>query len=191
MFETLALLGGFWFFLFVVVVLAAGILCAEFDSFFGAAATLIVGLISLDILFGYAVWQSIVANPFVVVLYLAAYTAIGLAYGIFFRYADFLKKKKESVKRAWGDYQLEYRKTNGADSTPTREGFRESYKYKEFTPSYNSDRIAAWVMLWPWAVFWDLCHKPFRFIYDNLYTFAGRMLDAVGARVSNKILDEK
>lgn len=191
MFEALALLGGFWFFLFVIFILAAGILCAEFNNFFGAGATLVGLAAGSQFLFGIPVWSSIIENPFLVIVGIVAYAAIGMFYAIVFRYADYLRKNKHNIRAAWGDFQVSYKKGHGEDSNPTREEFRKSLQYRDFTPSYNSEKITAWVMMWPWAVFWDLCHKPVRWVYNNMYSFAGRMLDAVGARISDKILNEK
>jgi len=191
MFEFFALLGGFWFFLFVLAIFACGILSAETDNMFGGAITLVLLAIGADVLFGYPVFSLILANPLLLIVGVVAYIAVGLAYAVMYRYADFLKRRAGDIKMKWGDFQISYKKEHGKDATPTRDQFRNSSTYTEFTPKYNADRIAAWVMMWPWAVFWDLSHKPLRFMYNNMYTFAGKALDRVGARVSDKILDKE
>lgn len=190
MFELFALVGGFWFFLFVVAIFACGIWSAETDNYFGGALTLIALALGAQFLFDIPVFSSIVANPLLLIVGVVAYIGIGLAYAVFYRYADFLKKNAHDIKMDWENFQHEYKKQHGKDSNPTREQYRSSSYYNRFTPKHNADRIAAWVMMWPWAVFWDLCHRPIRWTYNNMYTFAGRALDTVGARVSDKILDK-
>ena len=184
MFEALALTGGFWFFLFVIFILVAGVVSTELDSFFGGGLTLILLAGGSQFLFGVPVWASIVANPFLVVAGLVAYATAGIVYGVYFRYADFLRKEADNIKRDWNRYQKQY-------PNDTRENFRDSEFYRDYAPYRNKDRIVAWVMLWPWGVFWDLCHKPFRWIYNNMYTFTGKLLDRVSAKISDRIIDEK
>jgi hypothetical protein len=190
MFELFALVGGFWFILFVIAIFACGVVSAETDNMFGGAATLILLAVGSQFLFNIPVFGAILANPLLLIVGVVAYIGIGLAYAVLYRYASFLEQKAPGIKMSWGEFQINYKKDH-SDSTPTRDEFRASYKYNQYTPSYNSDRIAAWVMMWPWAVFWDLCHKPLRFLYNNMYTLAGRALDKVGARVSDKIIDKK
>jgi hypothetical protein len=191
MFELFALVGGFWFFLFVIAIFACGIISAEHDNMFAGASTIIVLALGAQFLFGIPVFGSIIANPLLLVVGVVAYIGIGLAYAVLYRYSDYLTRKAVNIKMKWGDFQIAFKKEHGNAVTPTRDDFRNSYSYREFTPKYNADRIAAWVMMWPWAVFWDLSHKPLLWLYNNLYSLAGRSLDRVGARVSDKILDKQ
>lgn len=184
MFELLGLVGGFWFFLFVVACLVAGIVSNEMDNFFGGALTITFLAFGLQLFFGIPILQSIIANPLFIFLGLFVYTAVGVVYGVLFRYKDFLKEHKDGIKDSWKEYE-------GTTSHPTEEGFLKSYRYSEFSPSHNADRITAWILLWPWGVFWDLCHKPARFIYNNMHSFVGRMLDKVGMKVTKDIINEK
>ena len=184
MFEMLALTGGFWFFLFVMFILVVGVVSTEIDSFFGGAITLIFLAAGSQFLFGYPVWASIVANPLLVVVGVVAYVAVGIVYGVYFRYADFLRKRADNIKQSWDSFKKK-------NANATHDDFRNAYEYKDYTPSANSDKIIAWVMLWPWGVFWDLCHKPIRWVYNNMYSFTGQLLDRVGAKISDRILNEK
>ena len=191
MFELFALVGGFWFFLFVIAIFACGIWSAETDNMFGGALTLLALAAGAQFLFGIPVFGAILANPLLLIVGVVAYIGIGLAYAVMYRYADYLRRHAYQIKMKWSEFQLSHQKTHGKDTTPTRSDFRNSYSYQEYAPKYNADRIAAWVMMWPWAVFWDLSHKPLRFVYNNMYTLAGKALDRVGARVSEKILDKQ
>ncbi len=182
MFEAIALTGGFWFFLFVVFVLIAGIVSNEMDSFFGGGLTLVMLAGGSQFLFGIPVWSSIVANPFLVILGIVVYTAIGIAYGVFIRYAEFLNDNADRIKSHWNEYRRD-------NPNATTEDFRKSSYYRNYTPSFNADKIVLWVTLWPWGALWDLSHKPIRYVYNNLYGLTGRLLDAVGARISDRIIN--
>lgn len=184
MFEALALTGGFWFFLFVVFVIITGIVSNEMDSFFGGGLTLVLLAGGSQFLFGIPVWASIVANPFLVILGIVAYTAIGIAYGVFVRYAEFLNDNADKIKSKWNSFLRE-------NPAATTEEFRKSSYYRDFTPSHNAEKIVLWVTLWPWGALWDLSHKPIRYVYNNMYGLTGRLLDSVGARISDRIINRK
>jgi hypothetical protein len=114
MFELLALTGGFWFFLFVIFVLVIGVVSTEFDSFFGGGITLILLGAGAQFLFDIPVWSSIVANPFLVIAGLVAYIAVGITYGVYFRYADYIRKSANYIKHDWEEFK---KKTQALQTT--------------------------------------------------------------------------
>lgn len=182
----MALAGGFWFFLFVVLVLGFGIVSAELDNVYGGIITLVFLTVGAQTILGIPVFQAIVANPLLIIVGIILYIVAGFVYGIMFRYSDFLNKNSDRITEKWETFVKEHK----GPGEPSRDDFRNSYEYRTYSPSANADRITAWVMLWPWGVFWDLCHKPIRWVYNNTYTFAGKLLDKVSARVSDRILDK-
>lgn len=182
MFESIALLGGFQFFAFVMLVVAFGIASSEFDSTIGGVITLTLLITGLHV-FEILTFSDIVTAPLLMLFSVSLYIGIGFAYAIFYRYINFLDKNSDEIQRKWKEFQRE-------NKDATREDFYKSYQYRAFTPSWNKDKIAAWITLWPWSVFWDLSHKPFRWIYKKLYALAGEMLDRVGKRVFNSIIDK-
>ena len=182
MFESLALIGGFWFFLLAIAFLVAGIVSAECDNLWGACLTLILLAGTSELLFDIPILASISQNPILIVAGLAAYIVVALLYAVFYRYPCFLRNKAESITQEWINFLSKH-------PGETRDAFRLSTYYHRYTPSYNADRISTWALLWPWAIFWDLCHKPARWVYNTLYALAGRMLDNVGSKVSDSIID--
>jgi len=188
MFELIALTGGFWFFLFVILIVAGGILSSEFDNFLGGGLTLLSLIVISDLVFDIPIFSVIIANPLVVILFIAGYVAVGFLYAILYRYSEFLKKDATLIKSKWEDFKRNW--TNGFNPEPTRDDFRNSYAYRKWSPYNNKERITTWVVLWPWGVFWDLCNKPIRFAYRTMYSFAGDLLGRVSVRISNKILDD-
>jgi hypothetical protein len=192
MFETLAIVGGFWFFLFFFTIFVCGIWSAEYDNMYGGTVTLLALAAGSQFLFGVPVFATILANPLLLVAGVVAYIGIGMAYAVFYRYADFLKQRSSWIKMSWEEFQIAYKEDDDVeDGDPTHDEFRQSFHYDQYAPKYNADRIAAWVMMWPWAIFWDLSHKPIRWVYNTMYKLASRVLEKVSARVSNKILDKE
>lgn len=187
MFELLGNIGGIWFLLFVVFIFVGGIVSAEFDSVIGAMLTFafMFGgfLLFFDLPFELGLFESL----FMMAVGVVGYVIIGLVYGVWYRYSDWLRNQADHMKSRYDDYEKSVLKDKG--QVPTRDGFRDSIYYKEFQPIRNLDRITTWIALWPWALFWDLCHKPARWIYNTVYDIAARALNAVNKKISDKILD--
>jgi hypothetical protein len=191
MFETIALLGGFWFFCFVLLVFVAGIISAELDSMFGGITTVIMLLAGGQFLFDIPIGQTIADKPILIFFILISFFIVGVIYVVAYRFNRWLKGQSVSIKSNFKRFEKDYIKDNNGEF-PSGEEFRKSSYYKEYTPSTNADLITAWIMLWPWAVFWDLCNRPIRYAFSNVRVMVGKMLDNVGARATEKIIrDEK
>lgn len=189
MFELFASVGGFGFFIVMMLVVAVGVVSAEFDSVLGVIVTFVV-LAGTMVFMGY--WPSVSTlweNLLMIAAGIFAYIGIGLVYGVLYRYAGWLKSRKDSIQVDYNRFVAEYKKKNNGDY-PSNDEFRDSFHYETFTPLYNADKIATWVSLWPWAVFWDLCHKPIRFVYNTAYDIAVKALASVSRRISDKIIDD-
>ena len=189
MFETLSHVGGFGFLVFTLLVLAAGVLSAELDSITGAVVTFILMIGGAVFLFDFPVLDSVFGNLFLSFVALVAYTVIGLAYGVWYRYSEWLNKRSNSISREYERFVSEYSKKHKGEF-PSNEEFRQSHHYSPFLPIKNINRISTWIALWPWALFWDLCHKPVRALYNTVYSIAARGLNSVSAKISDKIINE-
>ena len=189
MFELFASIGGFGFFIVMVLVIVAGVISAEFDSIIGAVATFVF-LAGVAVFMGY--WPSmttIAENLLMIFAGLVAYIVVGLVYGVWYRYAGWLKSRKGSIQNEYERFVVQYTKKNNGEY-PSNDEFRDSSYYSRYTPLYNADKIATWVALWPWAGFWDLCHKPIRFVYNTAYDIAAKALVSVSRRISDKIISD-
>lgn len=184
MFEMMALAGGFWFFLFVMFVLAAGIFSSEMDSFFAGSITFLLTLGGLQ-LFGYPILGSVIANPLLVLVLIAIYIAAGSAYAIFYRYPRFLKSNFEDIQHMYKNF---LNNQNMLENEESFERFIESKEYRYYRPGQNKDAISSWVLLWPWALLWDLLHRPVIWVYNNAYTGIGLALEKTGKAVTRKIV---
>jgi hypothetical protein len=187
MFETIALLGGFWFFCFVLLVFVAGIISAELDSMFGSITTMVMLLAGGQFLFDIPIWQTIVDKPISILFIIASYIIIGVIYVVAYRFNRWLKGRSVSIKSDFKRFEKDYMTEHNGEY-PSGEEFRKSSYYEKYTPSANADLITSWVMLWPWAVFWDLCNRPIRYAFSNVRVMVGKMLDNVGAKATDKII---
>jgi hypothetical protein len=184
MFEMMALAGGFWFFLFVMVVLVVGVIASEMDSFFAGTVTFVLTLAGLQ-LFGYPIFTAILGYPIFLLIFLAIYVAAGSAYAVFYRYPRMLNSNKDKIR---SEYEYFLRDGNKFESDQSYDEFMDSYRYQTFRPGSNLDSISTWVLMWPWGLFWDLLHRPIIWIYNNMYTGIGQALEKVGKSVTRRIL---
>jgi len=187
MFELLGNIGGIWFLLFTIAIVGGGIIAAEFDSVVGAVITYVIMIAGFTFVFDLPFEVGLFSGLFMTVIGVVVYVGIGLVYGVQYRYGGWLKDQATNMKMDYADYEKD---ATAMGETPSKDGFRASRKYDAYRPKHNLDRITAWIALWPWALFWDLCHKPARWIYNTVYDIAARGLDAVNKRISDKILGD-
>jgi hypothetical protein len=175
--------GGVWFALFLLLFVGFGIFSSEIDSFSAGLVTFVVGLVGMDLLFGVPVWEQIVSNPLVVLLFLALYFVAGSAYAVLWRWRRFIYSNNDRIERSF--YAWKKTQANTGNTTDF-ESFLESNDYP-FIASNHQSQIAAWVMLWPFGLLWDLMHRPARWIYDICYHMLGALLNRVSKNVARSI----
>jgi len=175
--------GGAWFAMFMLFFIVVGVIANEMDSFWMGVGTLLVGLAAMEWLFQIPVWASIAANPLMLVLYAAVYLAVGSLYTGVWSWPNYIKDRADHIKMDYGSF-LNKRKLKGdADSF---EEFLDSSEYR-YTASKNKDRLAAWVLMWPFGLIWDLSHRPARWLWNNVYAVLGTTFERVSKNTARKI----
>lgn len=185
MFESIALIGGFWFFLYVVAFLVGGVIVSEFDDFFSAIVTLVVMILAGEFLFGVPFLATIALNPLMVFVFIIGYIIFGAANAILWKYPTYLHDNKEHIKDDYENY-LEAQKL--VDNEESKDSFINSDYYSRYRPGSNLNAIFSWVLMWPWTLLWDVAHRPFTWIYNSFYNWIGQSLEAVGKRVTKGFL---
>lgn len=188
--ELLAFAGGLGFAAFFILFFIAGIVVSEFDSFFMGTLTLISGLAIMQWVFGVPIWASIVSNPFIVLLILGVYIAVGSMYTAFWRFPNFINKHKDRIQ---SNYESYIRNTFNAKTSDefakylkddnNFENYLDSNHY-EYKASKNKDRLSSWVLMWPFAVAWELMHKPAIWLWETIYYNLGDLFDNVSKRTA-------
>ena len=182
---------GIWLGLFALLSLVLLVVSIEKDNSALGSAVLVITFAIAEFGFNIPIWDSIVANPFILIFYLIVYIAVGSLYATLWRLPNFLRKNSSSIQ---ADYN-NWKKANqwGSDNNKRDVSFdaflnSSSYQYKV---KNSKDRIASWVMLWPAGVLWELMHKPFRWIWDTTYRGLGNALERVNHDTARKILEDK
>jgi len=182
---------GIWLGLFALLSLVLLVVSIEKDNSALGSAVLVITFAIAEFGFNIPIWDSIVANPFILIFYLIVYIAVGSLYATLWRLPNFLRKNSSSIQ---ADYN-NWKKANqwGSDNNKRDVSFdaflnSSSYQYKV---KNSKDRIASWVMLWPAGVLWELMHKPFRWIWDTTYRGLGNALERVNRDTARKILEDK
>ena len=175
--------GGVWFALFVLLFIVCGIFSAETDSFFTGTATFVLGLAGLDLMFGYPVWETVVSNPLSILLFLAIYIAAGSAYAGLWRWVRYIKEHSEDINNSFLRWAREARKDAQPDDFET---YLDS-DYYAYKASKHKDKLAAWVLLWPFGLLWDLMHRPARWVFNTVYNNLGTLFDKIGKHTARSI----
>jgi hypothetical protein len=179
--------GGVWFALFVLLFIVAGVFASEYDSFFGGTITFAVGLIGLDLLFGVPILETIVANPISLLVFLALYVAAGSAYAGLWRWVRYIKKHSYEIDEGYRRWAKDASKSG----EPTDfDSYLESNDYR-YKASRHKDKLASWVLMWPFGLLWDLMHRPARWLWNTVYDNLGVMFDRIGKQTARNIHGKK
>lgn len=204
--------GGVWLGLFGLLVLGSLIWASETDSFLMGIAVLIIALVIGQFVFALPVWASIVTNPILLLVYVAFYTAIGAVYAAMWKVPNFVKRNKDHIQieyKNWKDSALYKEKDRKkvsylskvavGDDQPIENTKSIDVSYETFlaSPYYtysirqNKDRVASWVLLWPFGMIWELSHKPFIWLWNSVYYSLGKVFEKINSEAAKKILEEK
>lgn len=187
MFElTFFAFSGVAYAVFLLAVIVIGIVASERDSFFLGTVTMIGAAIGLDVLFDVPVWDTIKTNPWMAVIYVIAYVLAGSAYTGMWEWPEYIRSKSSYIKSAYDEWAAR-QKRNNCDAD--HELFLNSDAYT-FKARKNKQRLAAWVLLWPFSMAWALSHRPAMWMFNQVYTVLGEMFENVSRRTARKILDK-
>ena len=172
------------FIIFLLVVLAVGIIAAESDNWLFTTATVISTFVALELFFSVAIWATIVSNPLSILLFTFIYVAVGAAYTAIWRWPVALRDSAASIQDSYDSYLAGHQ-------GHTKEDFMNSYAYNKYTASYNKASLANWVLAWPLSLTWELARKPAIWVWNTTYEVLGKLFERVGKRVSANILKDK
>jgi len=172
----------FWFIVFAVIFIAAGILASEIENFAIGTGTFIIGLVILQWMFNIPIWQSIVDNPLSIILYLTLYTIAGAVYTLLWRWPEFIRENATYISDEYKSYKKHHPEGTNSD-------FLGSSYYK-FKAGRHTHRFATWILTWPFSLTWELARKPTKYFYNAIYALLGDAFDRVGRSVTNRIINK-
>jgi hypothetical protein len=178
-----AAFSGAWFGIFVLAFIVIGIVANEMDSFWMGAATLLVGLAGMEFLFEVPVWASVFANPFMLVLYAALYVAVGAIYTGMWSWPNYIREHESRIKLDYGDFRNNAKRSG---NEVTFDDYLDSKDYR-YKASGHKDRLAAWVLMWPFGLLWDLLHRPARWVWHTVYSGFGEVFERVSKQTARKM----
>lgn len=175
--------GGVWFAVMLLIFVVAGCAASEYDNVVLGGITLLLGLTAMQWLGGLPIWAAVVANPLLVLLFAAVYLAIGAAYAGLWRFRIYVNNHNEEIMNNYRSY---LRSEKLEDSTESFEKFLGSTSYK-FGANWNKNRLGNWTLMWPFAMGWELSHKPFIALYNKIYYMLGDMFNEISRRAARGI----
>ena len=185
MFEFFALLGGFWFFMFVIAVVCIGIIATEVGSSLLGTVTFVLALLGMEYLFDIPIFDTVLDNPLVLVGLFLVYTIVGSIYTLLWRWPEFLRENKNDILDAY-----EYKRKQSKTEPFTFEDYVTSYDYK-YSAKRFVDPIIAWIVTWPFSLVWELARKPVKFVSSQAYQLTSTAFEKIGMRTVKGILEKK
>jgi hypothetical protein len=170
--------------IFILAAISIAIFAAESDNFIFTTTTIIATFATLDVVFGVPIWATILTNPLTIIMFIFAYVIVGAIYTAIWRWPEFLRERVISIQDSYACWAKSHK-----DST--KQDFVNSHSYSQYTASYNSEKLANWVLAWPFSLAWELARKPTIWLWNSTYELLGNMFERVGKRVTNKILQDK
>lgn len=170
---------GVWAALFVLVFLVSGVLASRTESMFMGLGILILGAVFAEYVMDIPVITNAIANPLFLGLMVLVYGAIGAVYTGLWRWPLYIKSHHYDIEdkfKAW------HRNHDGSFDE-----FLDSYEYSRYTASKNKDRLASYVLMWPFHFTWEIIHKPFIWVYNSVYVFLGSTFDRIGKYYAKKL----
>ncbi len=145
---------------------------------------------------GHPVAYWIMAHPFLTVLMIPPYFAVGALWAFFWKWRnvvreaarDFREQKAASARAGYADYVAERDRWNGNQANKDSQKAVDSYdvwvrkNYPPPLPANRKDAITTWILFWPFSVSWSLLSGPRRvaiWIYDRLKAAMVRMSERI------------
>jgi hypothetical protein len=172
----------FWFIIFLMLFIAGGIFASELESFFVGGVLYLASLAMLQWFFDIPVWQSIVDNPFFIALYLFIYTVAGSIFTLLWMWPEHIRESASKLNSRYVDFIKHF-------PIGTKDEFLDSDYYPFKVPKYKQT-IAAWILLWPFALAWELLRKPTKYVYKLVYAALGTSFETIGRKVANRALNK-
>ena len=178
---------GVWLALFIILFVACGTFTATVGSMFWSLVVIAAGAGILQFLVGISIFSILLANPLLIIAVLAIYIGIGAAYTGLWRWPAHLRKQSAVIKNTFETWKMVREKQiAGKTKEEAFEMFLDSGDYASWHPSYNKERLSTWVLMWPFAMGWELSHKPLIWIFETVYYTLGDMFVAIGKNTARK-----
>lgn len=165
----------------ILLLLGIGVLATEFDILLIATANVFLTVFTLDLLLDMNIWGLVTANPLVTVALAIGYIFVGVGYALLIKYPRFLKRSAYQIECEWKSYC----KTT---EEPSEDEFRDSVYFLRYTLAKISDKVAAWTIMWPSGVVWDLINRPVRMVYRVAINSLSTTVNMLVKRIVSQII---
>lgn len=178
------ILADLWFMLFLGGFGLLGILAVEIGSLLAVGAIVLSFVVLLKWFFEISAVAVVIANPMLIVPIIVGYIIMGSMYAGFWRWPDYLRSKADDIQGRFVDYC----KSHNLDRKESAfVEFSESTYYKgKYGVGVNKEMLSVWVLMWPFALLWELSHRPITWIWNTVYNMLGNMFTRVGVKTARR-----
>lgn len=180
------ILADLWLLLFFAGAGILAVAAAEIGSLLAVGILALSFAATLKYLFGISLVAIVVANPLMIVPILAGYILVGAAYTGFWRWPDYLRSKADSIQDMFESFCTRNKIARDEDAF-NRMVQTNDYKSK-FGPTRHKEMLSVWILMWPFALAWELSHRPIVWLWDTVYNGLGRALSSIGIATSKKVV---
>lgn len=169
-----------WFIPFFLLSVVAITFFTEEGMILGSVVSLGAALLGFQFLFGIDVFGAIWNNPLLILVAGFIHIAIGSAYTGFWKFPDALSQVEQSdIDRAWKDFK------------GSKEEFAKSPRHNPLHPRNFLQELSSWVLFWPFAMGYDLLHRPIRWLWNTVYDGLAKWFDRISAKATSDRLKDK
>lgn len=187
------LLFEFWFDVFLLCFIFLGIVVSAYDNFSLGTIMIISWLALLQWIFDVPVWTTITNNPFIIVVAITVYVLCGTLYTGLWKFPNFVKKNKLKIQLAFENWvRNNFKNTidkqvyiTHLQSDDNFNAFLDSSSYP-MSASNNKNRLASWVLMWPFALALELSYKPAMWLWEIVYNNLGEVFQQVSKNTALK-----
>jgi K+-sensing histidine kinase KdpD len=187
-------MAGAWLVLYMLIFFGSLIWASNEDSFILGIVVFVIGWAIAEFAFSIPIFATILANPLMLIVYMIIYAAAGLLYATMWKMPTYINKNKSRIQSEynyWKESQIRASRDKKDETADVSfESFLKSSSYS-FSVKNHKDEVASWVLLWPAAVMWELSHKPFIWVWKQVYNKFGAILEDINRNAAHKILEEK
>lgn len=171
-----------WLLMFGGIVTAVGIHSHESEQSWSFLLSFIISFLVLQFMFGIDLWGAVVSNPLTIFGLVLVYFFCGAVWVLLWKWPRYCERIVSKVRgAAIHSYHL-----NDTD-TKTEDQARKKIAEDQLSIDENLERITAWIVAWPFGLFWSLLRDPITWLAKTWASMIGSSLKRIAERAVSKL----
>lgn len=181
---------------FIIAMVIWAAFCVEDErvsvSIFGTALLVAIILGASQYFYGFVntLYALVLANPILILGFVAAYFVIGALYVLFWRYQAYLEDHSDGIKTCFKNWKRTNQiEKSGIPEHEIKQSFIESDYYAQaYGPGKKKSLITTWILWWPLSLTYHISYRPVKYICEKIYEYIAKWLTSIFKRSSKNII---